>query len=143
MSLRKLTWLSIALVSVVAGALAFVSVAYVTGALLLIASIFAACRFASPATRLDPSELDEWCFALAGRDLFDPEATPSYEWQGFATTFVVVLRVADHPTLAKKTFFRFRDESSETQWRRLLTLVRHGPHAKRNGTLRGSDTSME
>ncbi len=131
MPLRKFTWLGIAILSAVGSLCSVISHAYVTGAALAGASLFAAlnCVRRTSAAPIDASEFDQWCYALSGRDLFDPDAKPSYHWQGFATIYVVALRVKDHPTLANKLFVRFRDELSDEQWRRLVTLIRHGPHA--------------
>lgn len=145
MSLRKLTWLGVAFISIIAVIVALYSKAFVAAAVLLLASIFSSLKFArcAPLKPLEPSEFDGWCFALAGRDLFDPDAKPVYEWRGFATTYVVALQVTDHPTLAKSTLFRFRDELSDEEWRRLVTLVRHGPHTLRSRTLLGQKNTVE
>ncbi|TAG77435.1 MAG: hypothetical protein EAZ21_14830 [Betaproteobacteria bacterium] len=145
MPLRKLVWSGVAILSAIAALFSVISHAYASGAALSGASLFAAlnCVRRTNVAPIDASEFDQWCHALAGRDLFDPDAKPRYHWQGFATTYVVALRVKDHPTLAKKLFVRFRDELSDDQWRRLVTLVRHGPHAVQARDAVIAKTSLE
>jgi hypothetical protein len=126
MGLRKRAWCVIVLLALGASIACTVSRAYVTSTLLLTSSLFAVWRLRQP--NYAPGELTDWCMALEGKDPFNPDAKPSYAWQGVATTFVVALRVTKHPTLTGKTLLVFRDEVDEDTWRALVTRIRHGAH---------------
>jgi hypothetical protein len=81
---------------------------------------------------LTPSSLASWLDAMQGRDPFDPTAKTNYRFSGFVTTFVVVLRVRDHPLLGSNRLLVFRDEVDEDLWRTLVTHIHHGAHRRAN-----------
>lgn len=126
MTFRKRTWLLVIAVTLVATVAAAWERANVTAAALFCVALFAAWQ--SRKLVSDAGDLNDWLIALEGKDPFNPDVTPTYEWQGFVTTFVIVLRVTEHPTLSGKTLFLFRDEVDDDTWRRLVTRVRHGAH---------------
>lgn len=127
MTLRKRAWCVIVLLTLGASIACAASGAYVTAILLLTGALFAISRLRKP--NHAPGELSDWFIALEGKDPFNPDAKPSYLWQGFATTFVAALRVTNHPTLKGKTLLVFRDEVDDEAWRGLVTCIRHGVHA--------------
>jgi hypothetical protein len=129
MTLRKRLWFGAIVISASAAILSLASTAYVTSIALACASAFAWIQ--SRAQVSAGGNLEDWLIALESKDPFNPDAKPTYEFSGFATTFVVALRITNHPTLSRETFVAFRDEVNVDVWRAILTRVRHGPHTLR------------
>ncbi len=127
MSIRsKLWWLALAITGAAAFACAWHR-AFVTAALLCAAIAFLAWKLRQRVPKFE--NLNDWFFALEGKDPFNPDVVPAYEFEGFVTVFVAAIRVKNHPTLTGETLFVFRDEIAQDQWRALVTRIRHGPHA--------------
>ncbi len=126
MKLRQRAW-SVALLTTIAATAACAwNNAGFTALLLALGTGIAARQAHEPIKSLE--NLKDWFIALEGKDPFNPDAKPSYEWRGFATTFLAALRVNNHPTLVGKTLFVFRDEIDPDDWRKLVTRIRHGAH---------------
>lgn len=126
MTLRRRSWLVVATISIAAAAACLHSRAWISSFALLAAACFALWTLRRVAARVD--NLDDWLVALEGKDPFNPDAKPDYQWRGFATTFVAALSVENHPTLSGSTLVVFRDEIDDDAWRKLVTRVRHGAH---------------
>jgi hypothetical protein len=127
-TLRKQSWLVVAAISVVAAVACAFSRSWASSIVLLAAAAFAMWKLREPVPQVD--NLKDWLIALEGKDPFNPDAKPNYEWRGFVTTFVAALSVKNHPTLSGKTLFVFRDEVVEGAWRALVTRIRHGAHTQ-------------
>ncbi len=113
-------------VSVASACACALHTAYATAVALLLGAVFLYRRSRKPTKPLE--NLSDWLIALEGKDPFDPDVKPVYEFSGFVTTFVAVLRVKHHPTLNRETLVLFRDEIEDDQWRALVARIRHGPH---------------
>jgi hypothetical protein len=131
-SLRKrVRWIALA-ISASAMIAAAVNGAFFTAAALAVTVVFIVWQLRKPIA--SAGDLQDWLVALEGKDPFNPDAKPEYEFEGFVTTFVAALRVKNHPTLSGHTLFVFRDEVEKGVWRALVTRVRHGPHSLRAGS---------
>lgn len=126
MKLRQRAWAVVLLTTMTAAIACALSNAWVTASALALAMCIAVRQAHKPTAPLE--NLKDWLIALEGKDPFDPDAKPSYQWQGFVTTFAVALRVNNHPTLSGNTLFVFRDEVETDDWRKLVMRVRHGAH---------------
>jgi hypothetical protein len=129
MRLRHVCYLVAITISALAATASFAQRAPITGILLCVATAFLVMRARRTNAHLD--RLNDWLIALEGKDPFNPDVKPDYRFSGFATTFLVALRVTNHPLLEGKTLFVFRDEVEDRHWRALVTRVRHGPHTHR------------
>jgi hypothetical protein len=129
MGLRRFSYLVAIAISALGATASFTQRAPITGILLCVATAFLVMRARRANAHLD--RLDDWLIALEGKDPFNPDVKPDYRFSGFATTFLAALRVANHPLLAGKSLFVFRDEVEDRHWRALVTRVRHGPHTHR------------
>jgi hypothetical protein len=133
MRLRQILFRGVIAVTVSAVLAALLSGAWFTALLLaagLIAFVFLCRHDFSPRDALTSNSLAPWFDAMQGRDPFDPTAKSVYRFSGFATTFVVVLHIRDHPLLVSSQLVVFRDEIDDELWRTLVTHVRHGAHRR-------------
>jgi hypothetical protein len=127
MTLRRKSWWFVAAVSLITAIMCAMNHAWISFGLTLACVGFGAWKLRQPVPHVE--NLKDWLIALEGKDPFNPDAKPNYEWRGFATTFVVALRVDNHPILTGQTLLVFRDEVEADNWRKLVTRVRHGAHA--------------
>jgi hypothetical protein len=131
-SLRKHLWWTALAISLVAAIAAAASGALLTASALALVVAFIVWHLRKPITPVN--DLQEWLVALEGKDPFNPDAKPAYEFEGFVMTFITALCVKNHPTLTGKTLLVFRDEVDERVWRALVTRTRHGPHSLRESS---------
>ncbi|MGL4230265.1 MAG: hypothetical protein ACRDAM_03805 [Casimicrobium sp.] len=114
------------MISAIAAITCALSGSWISSAALFAATLFATWKLLETASRIEG--LKDWLIALEGKDPFNPDVKPNYEWRGFVTTFVAALNVKNHPVLSGKTLFVFRDEIEDDAWRKLVTRIRHGAH---------------
>jgi hypothetical protein len=126
MKLRQRAWAAVLLTTIATVAVCASNGAWLTALTLICATLIAMRLAHKPVAPLQ--NLKDWLIALEGKDPFNPDAKPNYEWRGFVTTFFAALRVNNHPTLAGAELFVFRDEIDADDWRKLVTRIRHGAH---------------